>query len=481
MAKRRRCRFFVLMKTRKKNLALLLISTSLVLLLVLQALWLHSVYQQQSRGFERETRGLLRTTVFEMHDSLVQRNLQPLMGDSGRITISRSFVADTIKNDWIRRAPDPTASVRIYVANGSSDTLARLVSPIIAGIRGNPQVRQFSLRLGGDSLRTESVSVEYKKRLAALGIHLPFELTCIAREVSFPPPNEAAFADLVMTPQGGYRVQFQGLTWLMLQKIAPQILFSVFLTALTLISFVMLYRALRTQQRLMELKNDFISNMTHELKTPLATVSVALEALTSFNALDNPKRTHEYLEIAKNELNRLALLTDKVLRASAFEKEGIDFEPEPVEFKEVVQQVLASMKLIFEKRNARVSFEMEGHSFGVVGSNTHLTNVIFNLVDNALKYSEGEPVLAIRLTEQPAAVLITVADQGMGIPTEYQNKIFEQFFRVPTGNVHTRKGYGLGLHYVASVVRSHNGTITLQSAAGKGTTFTITLPKHSTP
>ncbi len=478
VAKRSRWLFFVAMKARKRNLTLLLISTSLVLLLVLQALWLHSVYQQQSRGFERETRALLRTTVFELHDSLVQHNLQPLKGDSGRITIRRNILADTIKNDWIKMAGDPPASVRIYVSNGSSDTLARFVSPIISGIRGNPQVRQFSLRLNSDTLGTERVSREYKKRLATIGIHLPFELRCVVRELPFPPPTEPLFSNLVMTPQGGYEVRFQRVQWLMLQKIAPQVLFSVFLTALTVISFILLYRALRTQQRLMELKNDFISNMTHELKTPLATVSVALEALTHFNALDNPKRTQEYLEIAKNELNRLALLTDKVLRASAFEKEGIDFEPESVAFDAVVQQVLASMKLLFEKRNARVNFETEGDDFEVLGSKTHLTNVIFNLVDNALKYSDDEPRLTIRLVEHAGAVAITISDQGIGIPAEYQHKIFEQFFRVPTGNVHTRKGYGLGLNYVASVVRSHNGTIDLESAEGKGSAFTITVPKH---
>jgi two-component system phosphate regulon sensor histidine kinase PhoR len=467
------------MKKPKRNLTLFLISTSLLLLLILQALWLHSLFQQESRSFERETRSLLRTTVFDLHDSLVQQNLQPLMGDSGRVVIRKTVVSDTATSEWLKRPAEGNASVRIYISNGSTDTLSRFISPLISGIRGNPQVRQFSLRLGSDTLRVADVSREYSKRLAGIGIEQPFELRCVARELRFPPPPaDSTFAQLVITPQGAFDVHFPGLHWLLLRKITPQILFSVFLTALTLISFLLLYRALRAQQRLMDLKNDFISNMTHELKTPVATVSVALEALTHFNVLDNPKRTHEYLEIAKNELNRLALLTDKVLRASAFEKEGIDFEPELVDLQHVVPQVLGSMKLLFEKRRADVQFETEGAPFLVTGSKTHLTNVVFNLVDNALKYSDDPPTLRLRLVEQANAVVFSVADQGIGIPAEYQSRIFEQFFRVPTGNVHTRKGYGLGLNYVASVVRSHQGTIDVQSTEGKGTTFVITLTKQ---
>jgi len=265
---------------------------------------------------------------------------------------------------------------------------------------------------------------------------------------------------------------------LFLRQIAPQILFSFFLTILTVIAFIILYRNLRAQQRLMELKNDFISNVTHELKTPVATVSVALEALKNFHALNDPKLTNEYLDIARNELNRLTLMTDKILKASVFENKGITIQKESVDLQKTVTQILDSMRLIFEKRQAKVSFTPEGESFIVEGEHAHITNVIYNLLDNALKYSPEMPVISIDLKEISDSVVLSVRDEGLGIPVEFKKKIFEKFFRVPTGDVHNIKGYGLGLSYVSGVVKAHQGSIEVESESGKGSTFIIRWPKR---
>jgi signal transduction histidine kinase len=225
------------------------------------------------------------------------------------------------------------------------------------------------------------------------------------------------------------------------------------------------------------MKIDFISNITHELKTPVTTVSVALEALRDFKGLENPQTTKEYLDIAQGELNRLTLLTDKILKTAIFENKGIGFEPEPVDMLKTVDQILHSMKLVFEKQKAKVRFERQGDAFTIVGGSVHLTNVIYNLLDNALKYSGGEPNITITLQEDQQQVTLRVSDKGIGIPGEYSKKIFEKFFRVPTGDVHNVKGYGLGLSYVQAVIRSHNGSIDVASKPGEGSTFTISLPK----
>ncbi len=261
------------------------------------------------------------------------------------------------------------------------------------------------------------------------------------------------------------------------QKLVPQLLFSLFLIGITSLSFWLIYRTLRQQQRLAILKNDFISNITHELKTPIATVSVAIEALNNFNALQNPQLTKEYLAISKNELNRLTILVDKVLKMAIFEERAPELHFESFNFLEIVQQIISSMQLQFEKQNAEVTFETKGTDFMIQADPIHLTNVVYNLIDNALKYSRENTKINIQLEGQNGQVHFKIQDNGIGIPAEFKNRIFEKFFRVPTGDVHNVKGYGLGLNYVSSVVRQHGGSIDVDSAVGEGSTFVVHLPK----
>ena len=262
----------------------------------------------------------------------------------------------------------------------------------------------------------------------------------------------------------------------MLDKLKLPILFSLLLVGITIFSFALLYRNMMKQQRLAELKNEFISNITHELKTPIATVGVAIEALKSFNAIHNPERTKEYLDISQNELQRLNLLVDKVLKLSMFEKKEIDLKYEIVNIKDIVDEVVSSMKLQIEKHHATVLVNTEGDCT-LQADRLHLMSVVFNLLDNALKYSNGNPVIKINLEEKENDIEMKLTDNGIGIAPEYKDKVFEKFFRVPHGDTHNAKGYGLGLSYVAHVVNKHKGTIGVESQPGEGTIFTISLPK----
>jgi two-component system phosphate regulon sensor histidine kinase PhoR len=239
----------------------------------------------------------------------------------------------------------------------------------------------------------------------------------------------------------------------------------------------MVYQSLQKQRRLTQLKNDFISNVTHELKTPITTVGVAIEALSNFNALNDPARTKEYLQISKYELDRLSLLVDKVLKMSLFEKKEPELKLEVFDIKALVSEVLNSMKIQFEKRSAEVDFDTRGQDFSIEADRIHLTSVIFNLIDNALKYSQDSPKLQVAISQEAESLQISVADKGIGIAPEFLDKIFEKFFRISSGDQHNTKGYGLGLSYVASVVKKHHGNIAVNSQPQEGTKFTITLPK----
>jgi len=273
-----------------------------------------------------------------------------------------------------------------------------------------------------------------------------------------------------------YQAEFENPAGFLIRKITPQILFSIFLVAFTTAAFIFLFRNLAAQRRLTEMKNDFISNITHELKTPIATVSVAVEALRSFGGIQSPERTKEYLDISASELQRLGLLVDKVLKLSLFENRELDLKTEPVDFKTLLEEVLNTMKLQFEKCHAALRLEVQGNYFQVNADRLHLTSVIYNLLDNALKYSKDKPEITVQLKHDTDFVVLSIADKGIGIPAGFTGKIFDKFFRVPTGDHHNIKGYGLGLSYVAHVVNRHNGSIGVDSEPGKGSTFTVKLP-----
>jgi two-component system phosphate regulon sensor histidine kinase PhoR len=327
-----------------------------------------------------------------------------------------------------------------------------------------------------DSLTLKEIDTVYTKAMKRQKLNIPFTITRLDNSTESEEPvfNEVTVGFAHPTT---YKLSLGNTFPYLIKKISLPILFSVILLGITILSFVLLYRNLLKQRRLAELKNEFISNITHELKTPIATVGVAIEALKNFNAIQDPQRTKEYLDISSNELQRLSLLVDKVLKLSMFEKKEIDLKYETLNLKDIVDEVTNSLRLQLEKNNARVSVTQNG-DLNLQGDRLHLLSVVFNLIDNALKYSNGDPSIQIELNGDERNVEMSIKDNGIGIEPEYQNKVFEKFFRVPAGDTHNTKGYGLGLSYAAHVVKKHNGIISVDSQPGLGTRFTIILPKQ---
>jgi len=325
-----------------------------------------------------------------------------------------------------------------------------------------------------DSLKVPEITAAYQQRLKQELFHIPFNIS-IADKVD---EDETDFSDVTVgfVHPVTYHLELGNTFPYLIRKIMLPILFSIFLVGVTILSFVLLYKNLMKQRRLAELKNEFIGNITHELKTPIATVGVAIESLKNFNAMQDPQRTKEYLDISSDELQRLSLLVDKVLKLSMFEKKEIDLQYETFDLRNIVDEVVASMRLQVEKIHAIVSIIQKGYT-NLQADRLHLLSVVFNLLDNALKYSKEQPIIEIALEEGNDSIQLRVSDNGIGIATEYKDKIFEKFFRIPTGNTHNTKGYGLGLSYVAHVVQKHNGKIYVDSTVGKGTTVTISIPK----
>ena len=197
----------------------------------------------------------------------------------------------------------------------------------------------------------------------------------------------------------------------MARRVGPQAAFSLVLIGITVFSFLLLYRNWQRQRRLTELKNDFISNITHELKTPIATVSVAVEALRNFNALQDPNRTKEYLDISADELQRLSLLVDKVLKLSLFERQEIELKSDYFDLRTLVEDVMTSMRLQFEKYGAKVVLAAATADFRLRADKLHITSVIFNLLDNALKYGKSNPSITIDLGADHGQLVLAVIDR----------------------------------------------------------------------
>lgn len=388
-----------------------------------------------------------------------------------------------------RRLPDNIVvtggSVTGAVAGGSfSGTLsANTLSRTKTRRDFNPVIRLLTNgRVIDDTIPVRKLDSTYRAELAKAGIPVNFYIKTgkddsLHWRDTIPSSvfaTEAAGAGLIHSYW--YQAGFEDPTAFLLKKISLQLLFSVALVAFTFLAFLFIYRNLVAQRKLTEIKNDFISNITHELKTPLATVSVAVEALRSFGGIQNPERTKEYLDISASELQRLSLLVDKVLKLSLFENRELELKKEIFDLKQLTEEVLNTMKLQFETHKAKVKLDIEGNHFTVHADRLHITSVIFNLLDNALKYSRNKPEIHILLLKQNDTVLLQVRDNGIGISDDYKTKIFDKFFRVPTGDHHNIKGYGLGLSYVAHVVHQHGGTISVDSQPQKGSTFNVKFP-----
>lgn len=450
-------------------------------IIAFQVYWLKKAYEREERTLERQTNMLFRETVGTMQ--VAKLKLDKLVDTSSgfkKIIIEKEQSGPQAKAHPVNQKMVSMMNVMMQKMKDSTSSTVIIRDSIkfkTAFSSRKDRLMQFMFDVDSlqDSIRVKELSTAYSKRLEEQNLDVPFSISRVTPKESKGP----VFNEVTLGFQNPitYRLNLGHTTSFLLKRIGTPILFSIFLVGFTILSFSLLYRNLLHQRRLGDIKNEFISNITHELKTPIATVSVAIEALRSFNATMDPQRTREYLDISANELQRLSLLVDKVLKLSMFEKKEIELKYETLDMKALLDEVTSSMRLQFEKHDASVTVNTEGDTT-LEGDRLHLVSVIFNLLDNALKYSRDKPNIRIEVQGQVNRLQLVVADSGIGIPSEYQGRIFEKFFRVPTGNLHNAKGYGLGLSYVAHVVARHQGNIKVDSEEGKGCRIIISLPRQ---
>ncbi|ULQ56523.1 HAMP domain-containing histidine kinase [Flavihumibacter rivuli] len=254
---------------------------------------------------------------------------------------------------------------------------------------------------------------------------------------------------------------------------------AILFTLILLAAFYVTVSALLRQKKLSEIKNDFINNMTHEFKTPLATISLAVDALRTEKVSQDKDKMQYFTGIIKEENRRMNKQVETILQAALMDRQEISLNKKPVHVHEVIEQVLENFDLQLQHKNGHAIVDLNAKKDLIHADEVHFTNLINNLVDNAVKYSRDNLVLKISTTSTAKGVQIRIEDNGIGMSKESVKRIFEKFYRVHTGNLHNVKGFGLGLSYVKTIVEAHNGKIKVESALGKGTAFTIELPFES--
>ncbi|WP_188753125.1 sensor histidine kinase [Parapedobacter defluvii] len=504
------------MIARRIRLIAIMVSCSLAGILLLQGYWLYNSYRLSTQQFEKEVLDVLKrlehghalaeiesmgffvdstgkndtARLARMVDFLLTGpHLPPikptheLPKDRRIITESKMMVAmlaDSLnitqhgKADSLMKIRkrvgdtkfmDVGAGKQVFTVNTNYDytesEFAEFSTPLVqeidsllqeAGIGSTYAFKLSNFNGGGDTYVSDrkvfNGQLRKADRNAKIGVAKPYRLT------------------LAIANDMGYILK--NMLWVLMASLA--------IVGITAWAYVVMLRTIFQQKRLSDIKTDFINNMTHEFKTPIATVSLAVEALQHFDVMKKPEQTREYLDICRNELNRISVMVEKVLKMAAFERLDIKLSLQKTDIGKMVADVVENMRPQWEKREAKVNINTEG---GVEANvdRTHMANVVYNLIDNSLKYTDKIPEIEIfcGITDS-RQVRLTVRDNGVGIPSTYLARIFENFFRVPTGNIHNAKGFGLGLGYVATIVKKHRGNIDVKSTVGTGSTFTIVLP-----
>lgn len=334
----------------------------------------------------------------------------------------------------------------------------------------------------------EEIETLLKKELNQLGIDIGFEygiysnsLATKVRSKNFSIKGTSVYGVPIFVDNEGntdYQllVSFPTKKKFVLSSVMTIAMLSIVFTLIIILAYSnALYQLIR-QRQISEIKSDFINNMTHEFKTPIATINLALDAIKNPKIISDPEKVSKYLKMIGEENKRMHAQVENVLRISKLEKNQLDVSKENVKLHDLVQDAIEHVSLIVEDRGGYIKTHLEASQDMVLVNDFHFTNVIVNILDNAIKYSPDCPKIDIYTENVKNFILFKVQDQGIGMSKIVQKKVFEKFYREHTGNIHNVKGHGLGLAYVKQVVEEHQGEVYVESEKNKGSIFTIKLP-----
>lgn len=294
------------------------------------------------------------------------------------------------------------------------------------------------------------------------------------------PISNAAEGDPIENAPGYLQVYFPSKEKELWSAVIPSLLMSILFTGLVLFCFGFVMYVIQRQKQVSEMKTDFINNMTHEFKTPIATISLASDSIASPIILNNPDKVMRFTNIIKEENKRMLNQVEKVLQMAMLDKKDFQLKLSQVDVHDLISTAAEHMNLKVLKRNGILRTDLKANSTTLTADSTHLSNIIHNMLDNAEKYSSENVDITISSENVKSGIQISISDNGIGMTKDQLKNIFEKFYRAHTGNIHDVKGFGLGLSYVKAIVDAHGGTINVKSELGKGSTFSIYLPQNAT-
>jgi len=251
---------------------------------------------------------------------------------------------------------------------------------------------------------------------------------------------------------------------------------SFLIILIIIMAFWYTIRTIRMQKRLSDLKRDFVNNLTHEFKTPIFSISLAATSIKEQKEVQPSESLKSYANLITNESKRLQTQVDKILQMALLDSGNINLDKKKIDLHAAIQNVADAFSMIINERGGTIQVSLNARNFIISADETHLNNILFNLIDNAQKYSEAEPTILVSTEDSAEGILLSVKDEGIGMDSVTQKYVFDQFYRAQEGDLHDVKGFGLGLSYVKRIVDYHKGKITLKSELGKGSEFNILFP-----
>ena len=483
-------------------MAALMISSQLLLTAFL-LYWLIGQYREE----RVELHGQLKQEYFTVHDQLVdsmllKRLVIPSLDDSVMVKID---VRETLGPEEVHDSASTVVMMKQYFADLPEDfelsafhveRLAhmdtgtrslditsvitdeeRMVRSVKLFIDKNPMTFHSDTGLHVFAMNLDSSSLVLKMEHAFEARDWTFTLDWPGEDLS---KTELAKIHGILLSGGSNRylpaLQVQHYRAYLIRSILPQMLFGLILLLLSGSALWFAYRSLQRQLALNSLRDDFIGNISHELKTPVSTVKIALEALRNYDLQKDPAKSGEYLEMAASELERLERLVTKVLHHEMLNNPSLVLEKEDCNLGDLARKVAGTLETLIRKAGARVTVAEEGEACSVKVDRVYVEGMILNLIDNSLKYTGNNPEILIQVECNASGTSLSVTDSGPGIPEQYKDQVFEKFFRIPAGNKHNVKGYGLGLNFAAQVMAQHGGSISFSNLSKGGCRFTLQFP-----
>ncbi len=474
----------------KKVIWIVSVCTGLAMtaLILVQAFWLKNAWLVKEKQFdqlisrsmidiEREVERREATSLIIMEDERMARDTIATMGtDKNRATRQgnqgndREMKIDPAKrkqmNEWLRHRRE-------------------FINRVIAGMfLQSPQIEK---RISAGQME-EIIQETLKEN----NIDLPFEYAVTRfdnavayKSAHYNPAEEADFYRVQLFPEEVFAnantlsIYFPEKQNFLFRSLSYLAIASLLLTIAIFGSFAVTIIVMFRQKRVSEIRNDFVSNMTHELKTPISTISLASQMLGDKSIPAEIKNTEQISKIIAEECRRLGSQVEKVLQTAVFDKGKLRLRLSEVDIHEVITSVIENFSIQVKSRNGKISSLLKAENHVIMADQVHITNVLSNLLDNAIKYSNRDPVIKLETADKGGFLLVMVSDNGIGISKTDQKRVFEKFYRVPTGNVHTVKGFGLGLSYVKMIIEEHRGYVDLESELYEGSTFKLYLPLNN--